>query len=126
MRDFSNGLIQSARLLLCLVVCLFWVDRVGAEDTKTLDFIYVNANTGEAAGGHTAIRLDTTVFHFQFFPEGRFLLVRESWSHFRYVYNELRNRSIFIARVPLTPSVYNKVRNNFTNLASAATPTTYG
>ena len=116
MRDFSNGLIQSARLLLCLAVCLFWVDRVGAEDAKTLDFIYVNANTGEAAGGHTAIRLGTTVFHFQFFPEGRFLLVRESWSHFRYVYNELRNRSIFISRVPLTPSVYNKVRNNFTNL----------
>ncbi len=116
MRDFSNCLIQSVRLLLCLTVCILWADWVEAEDAKTLDFIYVNANTGEAAGGHTAIRLGTTVFHFQFFPEGRFLLVRGSWSHFRYVYNELRNRSIFVARVPLAPSVYNKVRNNFTNL----------
>jgi hypothetical protein len=115
MRYFNNCLIHSTRLLLCLAVCFFWADRVEAEDTKTLDFIYVNANTGEAAGGHTAIRLGSTVFHFQFFPEGRFLLVRESWSHFRYVYNELRNRSIFIARIPLTPSVYHKVRNNFTN-----------
>lgn len=116
MRDFSNCLIQTARLLLCLAVSVFWADWVAAEDTKTLDFIYVNANTGEAAGGHTAIRLGKTVFHYQFFPQGRFLLVRESWSHFRYVYNELRNRSIFIDRVPLTFSAYNKIRNNFTNL----------
>lgn len=99
-----------------LLVCLFWAGNTKAQDTATLDFIYVNANTGEAAGGHTAIRLGSTVFHYQFFPQGQFLLVRESWTHFRYVYNELRNRSIFVARTPLTPPVYAKLRSHFTRL----------
>ena len=79
-----------------------------------MDFIYVNANTGEAAGGHTALRLGSTVFHYQFFPQGQFLLVRHSWSHFRYIYNELRNRSIFIAKLPLTQPVYAEIKGHFT------------
>ncbi len=84
-----------------------------------LDFIYVNANTGEAAGGHTAIRLGSTVFHYQFFPDGKFLLVRESWPHFRYIYNELRNRAISVNRVPLTAQGYAQLRNHFTGLLLA-------
>ena len=105
-------------LRLLLLACFFWVSNAKAEDADaaTLDFIYVNANTGEAAGGHTAIRLGSTVFHYQFFPQGQFLLVRESWTHFRYVYNELRNRSIFVAQTSLTPQVYAKLRNHFTRL----------
>ena len=110
---------QPLVLGLLLLVCLSWTVNVKAQDTATLDFIYVNANTGEAAGGHTAIRLGSTVFHYQFFPQGQFLLVRDSWSHFRYVYNELRNRSIFVARTPLTPLVYAKLRNHFTRLLMA-------
>jgi hypothetical protein len=113
-------------LLLLLSACFFLVPKVEAvasaevaeavAATPTLDFIYVNANTGEAAGGHTAIRLGSTVFHFQFFPDGRFLLVRESWPHFRYIYNELRNRTISISRVPLTAEAYSRLRNHFTHL----------
>lgn len=119
-------------LSLFLSVCFFWAQKVEAAEptgvvesatvtsqfaeTSTLDFIYVNANTGEAAGGHTAIRLGSTVFHFQFFPDGRFLLVRESWRHFRYVYNDLRNRTISISRVPLSAEVYAKIRSHFTRL----------
>lgn len=108
-------------LLPLLSVCLFLPVLAGAGDTKAknLDFIYVNANTGEAAGGHTALKMGSTVFHFQFFPQGRFLLVRDSWSHFRYVYNELRNRSIAIGRLPLTPQVYNRLKNHFTGLLIA-------
>ncbi len=108
-------------LRLLLLACLFWASNAKAEDAgvATLDFIYVNANIGEAAGGHAAIRLGSTVFHYQFFPQGQFLLVRESWSHFRYVYNELRNRSIFVAQTSLTPPVYAKLRNHFTRLLMA-------
>ncbi|MDP1558269.1 MAG: hypothetical protein Q8K59_00405 [Nitrosomonas sp.] len=102
--------------MLLLSIGLLWAGRVESTVATTLDFIYVNANTGEAAGGHTALRLGSTVFHFQFFPQGRFLLVRESWSHFHYVYNELRNRSVFIDRVPLTPEVYTRLRHHFTGL----------
>ena len=103
-------------LLLLVPTCFFRAGPAGAGNATTLDFIYVDANTGEAAGGHTALKMGSTVFHFQFFPEGRFLLVRDSWSHFRYVYNELRNRSIFIASLPLTPRVYTQLKEHFTGL----------
>ncbi len=112
-------------LLLLLSVCFIGAQRIEAakfvepDETVTLDFIYVNANTGEAAGGHTAIRLGSTVFHYQFFPDGKFLLVRESWSHFRYLYNELRNRTISVSRVPLTARGYAQLRNHFTGLLLA-------
>jgi hypothetical protein len=108
-------------VLLLLTACWFAPGLAGADCAiaPSLDFIYVNANTGEAAGGHTAVRLGATVFHFQFFPQGRFLLVRDSWSHFRYVYNELRNRSIFLARLPLAQQGYNRLRNHFTDLLIA-------
>ena len=95
-----------------------WIQATESTDVS-LDFIYVNANTGEAAGGHAAVRMESTIFHYQFFPDGRFVLVRDSWSHFRYVYNELNNRSIFIARLPLTSAVYSRVRNHFTGLLIA-------
>ncbi len=107
---------QPLVLGLLLLVCFSWASNIKAKEVTTLDFIYVNANTGAAAGGHTAIRLGSTVFHYQFFPQGQFLLVRESWSHFRYVYNELRNRSVFIARTSIEPAVYDKLRSHFTHL----------
>lgn len=83
-------------------------------EKTTLDFVYVNANIGEAAGGHTAIRLGSDIFHFQFFPDGKFLLVRESWSHFRYIYNELRNRTIFVSQITLAPETFETLKNHFT------------
>ena len=108
-------------VLLIVLACFFPAAQAGAGETTTtsLDFIYVNANTGEAAGGHTALRIGSTVFHYQFFSEGRFLLVRDSWSHFRYVYNELRNRSIYVARLALSPQVYALLKGHFTRLLMA-------
>lgn len=63
-------------------------------------YLYVNSNTGAAAGGHVALKVDADVYHYQFFPDKRFLLVRESWNHFRLVYNRLRNRTIVVAELP--------------------------
>ena len=104
---------------LVVLACLFSAGQAKAGEQTSLDFVYVNANIGEAAGGHTALRLGTTVFHFQFFSEGRFLLVRDSWPHFCYIYNELRNRSIFINPLPLSLKVYTSVKAHFTRVLMA-------
>jgi hypothetical protein len=85
-------------------------------DKVSLDFIYVNANEGEAAGGHTALRLGNTVFHYQFFPDSSFLLVREPWVSFCFLYNELHNRTISIASLPLEPADFQQIRNHFTEI----------
>jgi len=102
--------------------CLLWAGPVlsaavpVSERSSSLDVIYVNANVGEAAGGHTAFRLGETVFHYQFQENGNFILVREPWGSFRLVYNELCNRSIFISSIPLAPAISEKLRYHFSTL----------
>ena len=102
--------------------CLLWAGPVlsAAEPEPAslsgLDVVYVNANVGEAAGGHTAFRFGETVFHYQFQTNGNFILVREPWSSFRLVYNELCNRSIFISTIPLTSANSEKLRYHFSSL----------
>ncbi len=110
---------------ICLLLCFlsFFLPPLisAAESTDqrksvTIDFLYINANAGEAAGGHTALRLGESVFHYQFFDDSTFLLVREPWNSFRFLYNDLHNRSIAIASLPLHYSVAKRIRNHFTEL----------
>lgn len=113
------------RLPLYLILFLFspfpaWASEAGEEQGAVpLDFLYVNANAGEAAGGHTALRLGDSIFHYQFFPDATFLLVREPWEEFRFLYNDLHNRTISLASLPLKPAVYAGIRNHFTELLIA-------
>lgn len=112
------------RYFVCFLFCLFLLllpslvpagENEDQEET-TIDFLYINANSGEAAGGHTALRLDEFVFHYQFFADTTFLLVREPWDSFRFLYNDLHNRSIAIASLPLDFSVSTRIKNHFTEL----------
>lgn len=104
-------------LLLFFLPCSLWAaDVFDPGDDSSLDFLYINANAGEAAGGHTALRLGDAVFHYQFFPDETFLLVRDSWDSFRFLYNDLHNRSISIATLPLDDSTLARIRNHFTEL----------
>jgi len=112
------------RICLCLFLfflpVLTWADETVQQPGEvSIDFLYINANAGEAAGGHTALRLGDSVFHYQFFPDASFLLVREPWNSFRFLYNDLHNRSIAIASLPLDLSVAVKIRNHFTELLIA-------
>ncbi|HIP38400.1 MAG TPA: hypothetical protein EYG88_03270 [Desulfocapsa sulfexigens] len=112
------------RYYICFLFCLFlWLlpslvpaGENADQEEITIDFLYINANCGEAAGGHTALRLGESVFHYQFFSDSTFLLVREPWDSFRFLYNDLHNRSIAIASLPLDSSVATRIRNHFTEL----------
>ncbi len=68
----------------------------------TVDFIYVNANIGQSSGGHTGIRVGNKVYHYQFFPDDIFHLVRESYDDFAFDYNVISNRSSVLTRLKLT------------------------
>lgn len=91
-------------------------ENVAPGERASLDFLYINANAGAAAGGHSALRLGNFVFHYQFFPDSTFLLVREPWGSFRFLYNELHNRTIATATLPLTADVVAKIRAHFTEI----------
>jgi len=99
---------------------LAWSSESSQEaGIDSVEFLYINANAGDASGGHTALRIGDSVFHYQFFPDETFLLVRESWDAFRFLYNDLHNRSIASASLQLDISVANTIREHFTELLAA-------
>ncbi len=72
--------------------------------SNCVQFIYIDANVGGSSGGHSALRIDNTVYHFQYYSDGIFRLVRESWPHFRYIYNDLENRTLYVAHMDIENS----------------------
>ena len=97
------------QLLFVLLIC-------SNSYAQNIEIIYVNANIGAAAGGHVALKLDHDVFHYQFYPDERFLLVRESWETFSFIYNRLRNRTIYSAVCPISEEAYQRIRTHFTTI----------
>ena len=70
-----------------------------SSPSPPFQFIYIDANVGGSSGGHSALRINNTVYHFQYFPDGLFKLVRERWPYFRYIYNDLENRTLYVAHI---------------------------
>jgi len=96
---------------------LVFVPPVRAEDDPVLPcaffrFLYIDANVGGSSGGHAGMHIGDTVYHFQYFPDGLFRLVRDRWPHFRYIYNDLENRTIYAARVDVTPRDLGRIREH--------------
>lgn len=87
-----------------LIQLMFLFRPVPAEGahfapSPLVQFIYIDANVGGSSGGHSALRIRNTIYHFQYFPSGLFKLVREQWPHFRYIYNDLENRTLYVANI---------------------------
>jgi len=102
-----------------ILTTVFLVVTASSGHAEYLEILYVNANTGAAAGGHVALRLGNDVFHYQFYPDDRFLLVRESWDAFQLVYNRLRNRTISGVICPVSAETFTTIRNHFSTLLAS-------
>ncbi|WP_243396325.1 hypothetical protein [Leptospira hartskeerlii] len=77
----------------------------------------MDANTGQSSGGHSALRFDDTVIHFQYYPDEIFRVVRESYERFSYSYNTYSNRTSKIARIKISEEDLDKIRTGFEKLA---------
>lgn len=86
-----------------------------AAASAYLDFIYVDANAGGSSGGHAALKIGDAVYHFQN-DQGYSRLVRDGWNRFRFVYNDIDNRNIHIAKARVDESVAERVRERFSLL----------
>ncbi|MGJ4747535.1 hypothetical protein ACQV5M_14340 [Leptospira sp. SA-E8] len=100
-----------------LLLFLFLPFATIHSEANYLDFIYVDANTGQSSGGHSALRFDDTVIHFQYYPDEIFRVVRESYDRFSYSYNTYSNRTSKIARVAISEKDLDKIRTGFEKLA---------
>jgi hypothetical protein len=86
---------------------------VWAAPPPAVDFLYADANEGGASGGHSAIRFDDQVFHFEYAPPV-VRLRRDYFDGLRYRYTVLDNRSLLLHRVPVTPDTYQRLLEAFT------------
>jgi hypothetical protein len=93
------------------------VGTVASADPRqfphSIQFIYIDSNIGNSSGGHTAFRLGNTVYHFQVFPDGLFRLVRDNWPYFRYIYNDLENRTLNLAHISVNSKTFERIQRRF-------------
>jgi hypothetical protein len=101
--------------LLAFLLLAFSIRTFGSETAAFLEFIYVDANVGSSSGGHAALKIGDSVYHFQN-DQGYTRLARDRWNRFRFVYNDVDNRNIHIARVRVKESDAERVRDRFSVL----------
>jgi hypothetical protein len=91
-------------LLLCLISLLAPPGGAarGAATGRFIDFLYVEANEGDSSGGHTALRFENQIFHFQYRKPGIIRIQRLESEAFTYLYAGLGNRTIRESRIAVS------------------------
>ncbi len=71
--------------------------------------MYINANEGQSSGGHSGLRIGSNFYHFQYYNDNIFHLVREKWTEFLYIYNSSDNRKVQSIELSLTKDAIEKI-----------------
>ena len=82
-----------------------------ALDAPRVEVVHLLANTGMAAGGHAALRVDDHAFHWEVHEDGWLRLGREPWETFWLRYGALENRPMRATRLALPPAAAGAIRD---------------
>ncbi len=103
-------------LFFILITSSFAGDLDNKPDTATspwlLQYLYINANEDQASGGHTALRINNEIYHFQF-EDGLLKMTRDNWYDFQVSYRGFQNRSIFASQMSVTYEAFEKISHTF-------------
>ena len=99
--------------LLGFAVFLAMASGPAAAEPRFLDYLYINASEGSAAGGHVALRFGDQVFHFEHRPPGLLVLARAQFERFRHLYGDLENRTIQMSRIQVSEETYDLLLAQF-------------
>ncbi|MCQ8105454.1 hypothetical protein NP590_15175 [Methylomonas sp. SURF-2] len=91
------------------LLALLWFS---SADAKTLRYLYIEANEGSASGGHVALQLDDTVFHYQY-SDGLIRLTRDEASDFDFDYRYRQNRNLHVADIEVSDDTHAKLLDHF-------------
>ncbi|GBF42698.1 hypothetical protein LPTSP2_19880 [Leptospira ellinghausenii] len=79
--------------------------------------MYIDSNSGQSSGGHSALLLGDRVYHLQYsFEDQIFHIVRENWNDFRFQYGVIENRNIEFYKWNLSPSAKQTLRQKWNEL----------
>ncbi|MBL8020808.1 MAG: hypothetical protein JNM27_14150 [Leptospirales bacterium] len=81
-----------------------------------LAYFYVDSNVGDSSGGHSAVRAGDFVYHYQYFPDRIFRIVRDDTDTFIRTYNQSENRSIRVTELDVTSRDEETVEDHLTRL----------
>jgi hypothetical protein len=90
------------RYALLIALVLLVASPAAGTEVPGVDVVHVTANTGLAAGGHVALRLEEHAYHWQVHEDGFLVLAREEWETFALRYGTIENRSMRIVSLDLT------------------------
>lgn len=82
-------------------------------DAAVVEYLYIEANDRGSSGGHAAVRLGDTCYHFQHGDDGTIRLRRDSNEQFELLYRVLGNRTIHASRLELSAGTYERLRAAF-------------
>lgn len=90
------GRIRSALFLIFFFsTCFSLFATPKQEESRRYGFLYIDSNSGQSSGGHSALLLGDRVYHLQYsFEDQIFHIVRENWYDFRFQYGVIENRNI--------------------------------
>src|SRR5262245_29618720 len=104
---------RGALILVALLALGGLSSPASATSTRTIDYIYVEANEAGSSGGHAALRFGDRVFHFQYTGSGLLGIGREDFASFRRNYAVLENRAIRVIRIPVSEETFELVHGHF-------------
>jgi hypothetical protein len=84
-----------------------------AAPGRSIDYLYVESNEGGSSGGHVALRFGDRVFHYQYAGNGFLRVSRTSFDGFRRHYTLLENRTIHVARIPVSDETFDLLHDFF-------------
>jgi len=81
---------------------------------KPIYFVYILSNSGQSSGGHTALLIGDTVYHFQYNFKDKILhLARDPWEEFVFHYGVWENRSMHLLELDIPVAEREKFKNNW-------------
>jgi hypothetical protein len=92
------------RTALLALLALLVVPPASSEGAPPVDVVHVTANTGLAAGGHLALRIDDHAYHWEVHEHGFLVLSREDWLAFALRYGTIENRTMRAVQLDLAPA----------------------
>lgn len=84
-----------------------------ASGGRFVEYLHVEAGSGSSGGGHAALRIGDTTYHYVYAEPGLIKSTAESNASFDYAYRALGNRSIHVSRIAVPDELYRALADNF-------------
>lgn len=109
---------HAAHLFFFLLTYLFLLFPLHSQsNSNPYGFLYIDSNSGQSSGGHSALRFGDRVYHLQYsFEDKIFHIVREPWVDFRFQYGVVQNRNIEFYEWEISENAKHTLRQKWNEL----------